>query len=72
MKLLHVIQSVNPKHGGPIEGIRQQARQHKQQGTFVEITSLDSVDDNFLDFPNTPVYPSKLTLLDNIPKKITH
>jgi glycosyltransferase involved in cell wall biosynthesis len=66
MKLLHVIQSVNPKHGGPIEGIRQQARQHKQEGTFVEITSLDSVDDNFLAFPNTPVYPTRLTLLDNI------
>ena len=66
MKLLHVIQSVNPQHGGPIEGIRQQARQHKHQGIFVEITSLDSVDDNFLAFPNTPVYPCKLTFLDNI------
>ena len=66
MKLLHVIQSVNPQHGGPIEGIRQQARQHKHQGTLVEISSLDSVDDNFLAFPNTPVYPCKLTFLDNI------
>jgi glycosyltransferase involved in cell wall biosynthesis len=66
MKLLHIVQSVNPKHGGPIEGIRQQAKQHKLEGCSVEIASLDSVDDNFLAFPNTLVYPCKLTLLDNV------
>lgn len=66
MKLLHVIQSVNPKHGGPIEGIRQQAREHILYETFIDIASLDTVDDLFLAFPNTPVYPCKSTFLDNI------
>jgi len=66
MKLLHVIQSVNPKHGGPIEGIRQQAREHILNKTLINIASLDSVDDLFLAFPNTPVYPCKSTFLDNI------
>ena len=66
MKLLHVIQSVNPKHGGPIEGVRQQAREHILNKNLVDIASLDSVDDLFLAFPNTPVYPCKSTFLDNI------
>lgn len=41
MRILHVISSVNPANGGPIEGIRQFARAHIRNGNEVEICSLD-------------------------------
>ena len=57
LKILHVIQSVDPRHGGPIEGIRQQAKAHKVFGHSVEIVSLDRRGSEFLDFPQVKVYP---------------
>jgi len=56
LKILHVIQSVNPKHGGPIEGIRQQAAAHAASGHSVEIVSLDGPKSDYLDFPQVKVY----------------
>ncbi len=57
MKHLHVIASVNPEGGGPIEGIRQISAVAKQLGYAVEVASLDSPDAPFLrDFP-IPVHP---------------
>jgi glycosyltransferase involved in cell wall biosynthesis len=41
MNLLRSIATVNPAHGGPIEGIRQVTRVHRSQGHEVEIVSLD-------------------------------
>ncbi len=42
MKILRSIRSVNPEHGGPIEGIKQVSKVHEAEGHRVEIISLDS------------------------------
>jgi glycosyltransferase involved in cell wall biosynthesis len=42
MKILHVIRTVNPAGGGPIEGIRQLGRASQNRGHVVEIVSLDA------------------------------
>lgn len=44
MKILHVISSVDPKGGGPIEGVNQLSRVHRQLGFEVEICSSDMPD----------------------------
>jgi glycosyltransferase involved in cell wall biosynthesis len=44
MKILHSIRSVNPEQGGPIEGVKQVSRIHREDGHDVEIVSLDSPD----------------------------
>lgn len=64
LNILHISQSVNPKHGGPIEGIRQQAKDHALSGHLVEVLSLDSPDSSYLDFPGIPVFPLKLNFID--------
>jgi len=56
MKLLHVIATVNPRGGGPIEGVVRQSLAGPP-GSTREIVSLDPVDAPFLaDFP-LKVYP---------------
>lgn len=42
MKLLHVICTVNPTGGGPIEGVKQLSAVNLAHGHFVEVVSLDS------------------------------
>lgn len=44
IRLLHIISSVDPRNGGPIEGIRQRGLFLKDQGHLVEVLSLDSPD----------------------------
>lgn len=56
LNILHVSQSVNPRNGGPIEGIRQQASAHAKFGHSVEIVCLDRAGSDFLDFPQVKVY----------------
>ncbi|BBL56566.1 glycosyltransferase [Methylomonas koyamae] len=57
MKILHVISSVNPESGGPIEAVRQLSDAMVRQGHGVEIVSLDLPSASYLaDFPFT-VYP---------------
>ncbi len=52
MKILHVISSVNPLGGGPIEGVRQLSSVYMEAGMEVEVCSLDAPDAPFLrDFP---------------------
>lgn len=52
MKILHVISSVNPKGGGPIEGVRQLHLPIVAAGHSVEIVSLDAPESAYLDeFP---------------------
>ena len=52
MRLLRSIGTVNPVHGGPIEGIKQVARIHKLAGHETEIVSLDAPDDAWVkEFP---------------------
>ncbi|ADL55313.1 glycosyltransferase [Gallionella capsiferriformans] len=44
MKILHVIPSVDPKYGGPIEGVTQLSVVCRDLGVEVEICSLDAPD----------------------------
>src|SRR5437867_4508474 len=52
MRILHSIRSVNPEGGGPIEGIKQISKIHREFGRSVEVVSLDSPDAAWArDFP---------------------
>lgn len=52
MKILHVIRSVSPAGGGPIEGILRLSSVLESQGHVVEVASLDTDESSFLnDFP---------------------
>jgi glycosyltransferase involved in cell wall biosynthesis len=64
MKILHVISSVNPAGGGPIEGVRQLGGTLEHQGHSVEIASLDPPDAPFLTRSPLRVYPLGPTVLD--------
>ena len=52
MKLLHLIHSADPASGGPIEGIKQFARNGLARGIEIELLTLDPPDASYLrDFP---------------------
>ncbi|MFZ3211416.1 MAG: transferase, partial [Terriglobales bacterium] len=52
MKILHVIRTVNPAWGGPVEGIRQLGAAVAARGHGVEAACLDAPDAPWLkDFP---------------------
>lgn len=54
MKLLHVLSSVNPRGGGPLEGVRQRGLRLRELGHCVEIATLDDPNQEFVrDFPLT-------------------
>ena len=57
MKILHLIRSVNPAGGGPIEGVKQLGLANGQFGHQVEVASLDSPDAPFLKTFPLPVHP---------------
>ena len=57
LKILHVSQSCNARHGGPIEAIRQQTIAHKKRGDVVEVLSLDSPNADYLNSLGLKVYP---------------
>jgi glycosyltransferase involved in cell wall biosynthesis len=48
IKILHVIRSLSPENGGPMEGIRRLAQIAKQQSYELEAVSLDPPDAPFL------------------------
>jgi glycosyltransferase involved in cell wall biosynthesis len=48
LRLLHVIYSLNLKHGGPPEGLRQLAEGYRQEGIQLEVASLDGPEEAFL------------------------
>lgn len=48
MKILHIIPSVNPKGGGPMEGVRQRGLRLIEMGHQVEVVTLDDPTSNFL------------------------
>lgn len=51
-RILHCISSVNPKKGGPIEGIKQLSAINLRHGHTVEVVTLDHPDDPWVkDFP---------------------
>ena len=52
MKILHILPSVNPKGGGPMEGVRQRGLRLIEMGHQVEVITLDDANADFLaDYP---------------------
>lgn len=52
MRLLHIIPSVNPQGGGPMEGVRQRGLRLLEMGHTVEVLTLDDPQARFVrDFP---------------------
>lgn len=52
MKILHIIPSVDPRGGGPIEGVRRIAAERLKTGGLTEVACLDAPGEPFLsDFP---------------------
>lgn len=52
MKTLHIIPSVDPRGGGPMEGVRQYAMHLGSLGHRIEVATLDDPEANYLsDFP---------------------
>lgn len=63
MRILHVVPSVDPAGGGPIEGVKQLGSISVQNGHTVEVASLDGPDSPTLSgfpFPVFPLGPGKL------------
>ena len=56
MRILRLIRSTNPQGGGPIEGIRQVAREIIRLGHSVEVASLDPPSAPWLDSLGLPHY----------------
>ena len=63
MNILHIISSVNPADGGPIEGVKQLGTTLTSAGHRVEIASLDPPDAFYLKQCPLPVYPLGPTTL---------
>jgi glycosyltransferase involved in cell wall biosynthesis len=57
VKILHVISSVNPAGGGPIEGIKQLGISMTDTGHRVEVASLDPPNAPYLKECSFPVHP---------------
>jgi glycosyltransferase involved in cell wall biosynthesis len=57
VKILHIISSMNPAGGGPIEGIKQLGTTLVSQGHKVEVASLDPPGAPFLTQSPLPVHP---------------
>ncbi len=54
LRLLHILSSVDPKFGGPIEGVAQSGKVFTKNGHTVEVVSLDDADQTFVkSFPLT-------------------
>lgn len=63
MKILHVISSINPASGGPIEGLVQLETINQQDGHTIEVATLDPPDAPYVKNFAFPVFaqgPSKL------------
>jgi glycosyltransferase involved in cell wall biosynthesis len=57
VKILHIVRSVNPDDGGPIEGIKQLGASLVADGHQVEVASLDDPAAPYLASSLLPVYP---------------
>jgi len=56
MKILHILPSVDPKGGGPMEGVRQRGARLIEMGHQVEVVSLDDPTSTFLAGYGLPVH----------------
>ena len=62
MRLLHVIHTLNPDHGGPSESVRMFAMAHQRAGNQVELATLDGptdgpAGDGYTSLIDCPVHP---------------
>lgn len=57
MNILHVINSVNPLGGGPIESVKQLGTTMESAGHRIEIASLDPPNASYLEHCALPVHP---------------
>ena len=68
MRILHVINSVDPAGGGPIEGVRQLSAANRSYGHEIEVASMDAPDRPFfktLELPVHPIGPASLKYSSN-------
>jgi len=63
MRLLHIISSLDPAAGGPVESVTQLATAHESAGHRVEVVSLDPPNAPFLRQSPLSVYPLGPTTL---------
>jgi hypothetical protein len=49
MKILHIIASVNPKGGGPMEGVRQVGMKKIEMGHSISVLTLDDPASPFIE-----------------------
>jgi glycosyltransferase involved in cell wall biosynthesis len=56
MKLLHVISSMNPRKGGPCQGVRNLAPRVCERGNNVEVVCLDDPNSNYLAHEAIPIH----------------
>ena len=54
MKILHVISSLNPAHGGPVENIKKFCKYYANHGSIGEIVCSDNPKDKWLKNKNLP------------------
>jgi glycosyltransferase involved in cell wall biosynthesis len=57
MRILHVIRSLNPKHGGPTESAHMFSAAHQRAGNQVELATLDAPEEGFTKIPGAEVHP---------------
>jgi glycosyltransferase involved in cell wall biosynthesis len=56
MKILHLLATIDPRAGGPLEGVRQCGAKMRSMGHLVEVASLDAPDAQFLPAFPLPVH----------------
>ncbi|HEX9597681.1 MAG TPA: glycosyltransferase, partial [Anaerolineales bacterium] len=48
MRILRTILTLDPRYGGPVEGLKRSIEQHTRSGHFTEVVCLDRPDSSFL------------------------
>jgi glycosyltransferase involved in cell wall biosynthesis len=56
MKILHVISSINPELGGPMEGLKNISSSFSAKGNHVEVVTLDSPESKFFFSENVKIH----------------
>jgi glycosyltransferase involved in cell wall biosynthesis len=57
MRILHMVHTLNPEHGGPPESVRMFVLAHRRAGNEVEVATLDAPDSGFDKLAECPVHP---------------
>lgn len=57
MRLLHIIRSLSPDHGGPADSVSMFAAAHQRAGNEVEVATLDDAGDVYTTPPGCEVHP---------------